>query len=298
MEGLVSVIITTYKRSFDTLSKAINSVLTQTYNNLELIIVDDNPEKSSHKVDIQSNLKALNDNRVNYIQHENNQGACVARNTGINNSRGNYIAFLDDDDEWLPNKLEYQIRKFSDEKVGLVYCFAYIITIKDNKQISKNVISNRVSGMVYDKLIEKNFIGSTSFVILKKEALDQCGYFNNDLKSSQDYDLWLRISKGYKVNYVDIPLVNYYIHEGERISENVDNKIQGKEKINELNIDYLKLHPIIHSKRKLTVVPFYAVKYGCKFAMKKWWEAVKIYPYHSAILKNLVKLILYSFRSI
>lgn len=298
MDELVSVIITTYKRSFATLSKAINSVLNQTYNNLELIIVDDNSKEFTNKVDIQSNIKKLNDSRVKYIQHENNQGACAARNTGIKNSKGNYIAFLDDDDEWLPRKIEYQLQKFSDENVGLVYCDSYTITIKNNKEISKDVRSHRISGMVYGELIKRNFIGSTSFALVKKQALDTCGIFNNQLKSAQDYELWLRISNVYKVDYVSNPLVNYYVHDGERISANLTNKIQGLEKINEFNLDYLESHPRIYSKRKLLIVPYYAGRYGLKFAIKKWWEAVKLYPYHRATIRNLVKIFLYRFRSI
>ncbi|MBD8591096.1 glycosyltransferase [Peribacillus simplex] len=296
MDNLVSVIIPTYKRPFGTLVKAINSVLEQSYSNLEVIIVDDSPNGDSNRNEVENKIKTLVDPRVRYIQHEFNQGACSARNSGIEVCRGKYIAFLDDDDEWLSKKLELQLAKFENTEVGLVYCDSYTITLKDDKEIKKDMRANRVSGWVYDKLILDNFIGSTSFIMLRKEALDTCGFFNNNLKSAQDYELWLRISKKYKVDYVDTPLVNYYVHEGERISTNIDYRIQGLEKINELNMNYLGLHPKVNCLRNLKLVPYYNKKYGHKVAFLKWLEAVKLYPFQTENIKCFINIINYTFQ--
>lgn len=292
---LVSVIITTFKREPIMVERAIKSVVNQTYKSLELIIVDDSPYDYKQRASIASMVESFDDNRIKYIQHKENKGACEARNTGIKNSNGAYVAFLDDDDEWKLNKLELQLDKFANG-VGLVYCDSYTITLKNNQQINKTIRENRISGLVYRELLGKNFIGSTSFVIIKREALIQCGYFNKEFKSAQDYDLWLRVSKKYKVEYVDLPLVNYYIHEGERISENVANRIQGLEKIIEVNKNYLEKNPKLYSEKKLLIVPFYAVKYGFKYSFRKWWEAVKIYPYHRPVMRSLVKIAIYKMR--
>lgn len=296
--NLVSVIIPTYKRPFKILGRALNSVLKQSYTNLEIIIVDDSPNSDLNRNEVENEIKKINDSRVRYIQHEFNQGACKARNTGIQHSNGNYIAFLDDDDEWLPNKLELQLQKFEDPEVGLVYCDAYFIFIKNDSEIKQYIRRNSISGWVYDKLFVKNYIGSTSFVILKREALDLCGMFDISLRSAQDLELWLRISKKYKVDFVDIPLAKCYRHDGERISTNINNKIQGQERVIELYMDYLVLHPKIYSLRRLKLVPYYAIRDNYRIAFKKWLEAVKIYPFQKENITYLAKIFFYRIRSI
>jgi len=291
LNSLVSIIIPTYKRPFEILSRAINSVLYQSYKNIEVIVVDDSPNDFSNRKDIEKNLKRIVDHRVRYIQHPCNKGACAARNTGINNSSGEYIAFLDDDDEWLPDKLELQLKKIKNSNVGLIYCSSYTITLKGNKQVKKTVKCADISGWVYDKLIMENFIGSTSFVLIKKEVIESCGVFNNDILSAQDYELYLRISKKYEIGFVNIPLVNYYVHEGERISTNVNNKIQGLEKVIELNMDYLKSNPKAMAIRRLKITPYYAIRHGCKFALLKLVEATRVYPFQIENLKYLLRIL-------
>ena len=113
---LISVIIPTFNR-VDLLKNAINSVLTQTYSNIEIIVIDDNSNDKTESL-----IKNLNDNRINYIKNKENLKAPLCRNIGINISRGEFIAFLDDDDIWYPNKLEEQIKLFDNSNVGLVYC--------------------------------------------------------------------------------------------------------------------------------------------------------------------------------
>lgn len=290
MNSLVSVIIPTFKRPYKTLSRAINSVLNQSYTNMEIIIVDDSPKDDFNRKEVEENLKIISDKRVRYIQHQYNQGACIARNTGINNSRGDYIAFLDDDDEWLPDKLQLQLKKIKNSDAGLIYCSSYTITLKDNRQVNKTVRFSKISGWAYNRLIIDNFIGSTSFVLLKKEVIDSCGVFNNDLLSAQDYELWLRISKKFQIDFVDTPLVNYYIHEGERISTNIDYKIKGLEKLNELNMEYLVSNPKAMAIRKLKITPYYAVKYGYKSAFLKLFQAARVYPFQIENIKYILTL--------
>jgi len=119
----VSVIIPTFNRAAF-LKSAIKSALHQTYDDIEIIVVDDNSSAPVHDV-----IKKLQDTRIKYIRHKHNFGVSVARNTGIKASKGKYIAFLDDDDEWLPEKLEKQIEiiKNSSEKVCGVYSNFFII---------------------------------------------------------------------------------------------------------------------------------------------------------------------------
>jgi len=272
------------------LKRAIDSVINQSYSNIEIIIVDDSPTDDVNRKEVENRIATIQDNRVKYIRHECNKGACEARNTGIRNSNGRYIAFLDDDDEWLPNKLELQVMKFTDQQVGLVYCDSYTIYIKDNDKQNKCIRANRVNGWVYDKLIIENFIGSTSFVLIKREVFGTCGLFNADMKSAQDYEMWLRISKKYKVDFVDTPLVNYYVHGGDRISSNIDYRIAGLERLNEINTDYLSRHPRALSIRRLKLVPYYNIKSGHKKALVKWFEAIWTYPFQIIAIKYLIRI--------
>lgn len=284
-QTLVSVIIPTFKRQFVILEKALRSVIAQTYKNIEIIVVDDSPNDYPYREDIKRNIELLNDRRIRYFQHEQNMGACAARNTGIQYSKGEYLAFLDDDDEWLPNKLEKQLRKAEDTGASLIYCSSYIIKIKMHNIKSKRIKkTKKKSGYIFDDLILDNFIGSTSYVLVEKLALIRCHSFDIQMKASQDYDLWLRIAKKYKVDYVDLPLVKYYLHEDERISMNMNSKIQGTLRIIEKNIDYLKAHPKAMSNKLLTIMIFYIEKKEFIHAMQKFNEAIKIYP------KNILSL--------
>ncbi|WP_079474804.1 glycosyltransferase family 2 protein [Marinococcus halophilus] len=289
MENLISVVLPTYKRNSITLMRAINSVLDQTHKHLEVIIVDDNSRNDQFRKEVQREVENIRDERVHYVKHAENKGACRARNTGIEQSQGDFIAFLDDDDEWISTKLEMQIKKFLDPAVGLVYCDSYSIFIKKELEIEKKIRKSKHSGWIYSDLIKNNIIGSTSFVLLKKEVFSEVGKFNEKLKSAQDYELWLRVAKKYKVDKVDLPLVNYYIHDGERISTKVTNKIQGLEWLNEINKTYLLHHPEVHSLRKLKLAPFYAKEYGLKTGIYKWILAVKIYPANIVKTKYLIK---------
>lgn len=289
MDINVTVVLTTYKRPWNIVERAINSVLKQTYTNLELIIVDDSPDEFKDRNLIEQNIKNINDNRIQYIQHKYNQGACAARNTGVKNSTGFYIGFLDDDDEWLPEKIELQLKKFDKKDIGLVYCHSNTVVLKNNIVVDQQIRAYRHSGLVYKKLLKRNFIGSTSFPLLKRKVFDKVGYFKEDLKSAQDYDLWLRISKEYEINFVDKPLVNYYAHDGIRITTNVDNKIQGLEYINQLNIDVLKKDKKLYSLRKAKLILYYYERDGYWKALKKTWEAFRIYPFNIILIKNFIK---------
>lgn len=279
---LVSVIITTYKREPQMLLKAVKSVINQTYRETEIIVVDDSPSDYKYREDVRKMVKDV-DKSVVYIQHESNKGACAARNTGIKNSKGDFIAFLDDDDEWLESKLEKQMTKFADVNVGLVYCRQYVINLENGKKY----IGTKpfFSGNVYEHLILDNFIGSTSFVVMRKSVIDICGMFDVDLKSAQDYDLWLRASKVCQVDYVDEPLVNYYIHSGERISGNPKNKIQGLERLNQKNWDYISKNRMALWIRTIKLAPVYLWNKQYKDAIHAYIKAIKTRPF--CIRENL-----------
>lgn len=278
-QPLISVIIPTYKRRYLVLERAIKSVIAQTFKNIEIIIVDDSPDDYSYREEIKFNIQLLNDERIYYHQHKQTMGACAARNTGVQYSKGTYLAFLDDDDEWLPKKLEKQFDRAKETGATLITCSSYIIKFRQNDIRSKRIRRiKRISGYVFDHLILSNFIGSTSYVFLERRVFVSCGGFDVHMKASQDYDLWLRISKEFKINYVDCPLVNYFLHEDERISKNMNNKIQGLNRLIEKNLEYLETHPKAMSKKLLELMMFYIEKSEYTYAIELLKKAVKIYP--------------------
>ena len=278
----VSVIITTCKRKPNMIKRAIDSVLNQSYKGIEVIIVDDSPADYEYRNDVESMIIAL-DGNIKYFKHNKNMGACIARNTGINVARGDFIAFLDDDDEWLPSKLQKQMDLMNNTNCGLIYCRQNIV---NNNTFEVKIDKRKCyKGYVFDKLIKKNFIGSTSFVLAKKECFYKVGLFNTELESAQDYEMWLRIAKKYKVDYVNEPLVNYYVHNDGRISDNATKKIQGLEKLIQLYSGYLNKHKRVKGLRLIKIVPYYLNNGDKEKAYKTYIEAIKLNPF--SLINNL-----------
>jgi glycosyltransferase involved in cell wall biosynthesis len=227
MEEKITCIITTFKRPISILQRAINSIINQTYSNLELIIVNDAPQLVELVEDIRMLLTQYNQIPIQYIVHEKNMGACNARNTGIEHAMGKYVAFLDDDDEWLPEKLEKQYKLISKEKVALVYCSHFEIHGNGSRKlVTEELAREGIHHDDFERLLLNNFVGSTSYPLLSLEAVKSVGGFDINLKASQDHDLWLRIAKEYPIANCNEPLVNYYFSE-ESISSNMANKLQG-----------------------------------------------------------------------
>lgn len=218
----VSVIIPTYNRA-GLIGKPIQSVLNQTYQNFEIIVVDDCSTDNTEEV-----LERFNDPRIRYIRHQQNSGAAIARNTGINNSTSPYIAFLDSDDEWLPEKLEKQLNLFQqcDPEVGFIYTgFA---AVDESNQV-KRVISANYRGSLRDRVLYSNFIGTPSTVMVKSNYLKQVKGFDPEMPSFiADWDLWLRLSEHCQFETISEVLVLYdYNDSGDRLTLNHKSVVEG-----------------------------------------------------------------------
>ncbi|OUW11135.1 MAG: hypothetical protein CBD26_03020 [Candidatus Pelagibacter sp. TMED166] len=226
---LISVIIPTFNR-VDLLKNAINSVLTQTYSNIEIIVIDDNSNDNTESL-----IKNLNDNRINYIKNKENLKAPLCRNIGINISRGEFIAFLDDDDIWYHNKLEEQIKLFDNSNVGLVYCVTDLFFENYNLTYSTKP---QKRGNIFNDILVNNYIGATPSVVVRKEALKSLKikkneYFDTSFEARQDYDLWIRICKRWDVDFVSKSLLKQnYRKNLVRISSDLNNHINAHKKIN------------------------------------------------------------------
>lgn len=200
----VSVVIPTYNRAH-LVGRAIQSVLNQTYQDFEIIVVDDGSTDNTEEV-----VKSFNDPRIRYIRHDQNRGGSAARNTGIKMARGEYIAFQDSDDEWLPEKLEKQMRVFENApaEVGVVYTGFWRIEGDRRTYIPSDKISQK-EGNIQGELLKGNFV-TTQATVLKKECFEKAGMFDQRLPRFQDWELFIRISKYYEFKCIDEPLVISY----------------------------------------------------------------------------------------
>jgi glycosyltransferase involved in cell wall biosynthesis len=192
----VDVIIPTYN-GLPYLKQAVESVLAQTHKDFILYIVDDG---STDKGATEKYVKALGDPRVRYLRKKNG-GQATARNYGIKASSSAYVAFLDSDDLWRPDKLAKQLEvmeKRSD--VGLVYGLCKLIDA-DGKEVRKVTYEKR--GDLFKYLLTGNRItGSGSMVLVRREVFDKVGVFHEDFLIGEDWEMWLRIAKDYQIDYV------------------------------------------------------------------------------------------------
>lgn len=280
---MVSVVITTCGRKPDILRRAVDSVLCQTYSDWELIVVDDSPREYALRDAVRQMVEEAGERsknrRVRYIAHEVNKGACAARNTGLAAAGGEFIAYLDDDDEWLPEKLEIQVGKALEagSDVALIYCGSFVRVEGSEEIFLKKRQYHR--GHIFDSLILENYIGSTSFPLMRTECLREIGGFDVSMQSAQDADVWLRLAARYRIDYVETPLVYYHKHGGERITTNVAKKISGMERMNEKNQEYLAEHPYAFCIRNMKLACMCAKGGELGRALCIWKKAAEKCPW-------------------
>lgn len=223
---LVSVVIPTYKRS-DKIGKAIESVLNQTYNNIEIIVVDDNANFPEERENTKKVVEKYKNERIVYIQNKVNLGGAKTRNVGINKSKGNYIAFLDDDDEFLQTKIEKQMKlmkqkELEKKNVAMIYCYKEIIDTNGNTVWISNV--NVEGNCLFEHL--KQCVETTSTWLCKKEALLKVQGFE-DVKAHQDNILLIKLlAQGYEIYRVPEVLLKFYLHNGNGITKRNKNYIE------------------------------------------------------------------------
>lgn len=202
---MVSVVIPTRNRA-SLLSRAIDSILNQTYRDWECIIVDGQSSDNTYQV-----VHSFKDERIIYLLNKSgNCSASANRNAGIKIARGNYIAFLDDDDEWMPEKLEKQVKLITllPKKYGMVYCWMDYydgdILLHHHNMMNRNSI--------FPKVLSRIMTGGTPTLLFRKEVVSDIGGFDERILNGDDQDYIRRVAQKYMVDFVPEPLVKVYIN--------------------------------------------------------------------------------------
>ena len=198
MKPYISVIIPVYNRSI-LLTRAVDSVLKQSYQKFELIIVNDGSTD-----DISFALCKYDDERLTTLTIPHS-GVSAARNTGVAHAKHDYIAFLDSDDQWVEDKLEKQIKILSDNP-GYEICYTGEKWVRNGKVFSHKKALKKFNGFVFDKCLEDCFIGCST-VLMTKKIFDEAGGFDTNLTVCEDYDIWLKITAKHPVLLIEAPLI-------------------------------------------------------------------------------------------
>lgn len=224
MNPLVSVVVTTYDRP-NKCKRAVRSVQDQTYDPLEIIIVEDGTD-----TDIEEWVMAEHP-EIQYIQHDTNKGLAAARNTGLEQSTGDYIAYLDDDDAWKPTRIEKQIERLASlkprerEKVGVVYCGT---ERRAPDGTIKSVGHPKNSGNLRESIQDMGASTLSSSFLFNRKCLIDVGEFDEKLSSSIDHDIWMSLAThDYHAVTVDEPLVTIYLSDDQNMMTNTHSRILG-----------------------------------------------------------------------
>ena len=207
----VSVIIPVYNRTFS-IRDAVESVLIQSVKPSEIIVIDD-----GSSFDMVLYLK-------NYMQHirliklNENKGISFARNTGIKAACSEYIAFLDSDDLFLPEKLEYQLNYMAENNLYISHTDEF--WYRKDRWINQGKSNKRYGGYIFDKILDKCRI-SPSSLIVHKSVFDEAGYFNEDLRVCEDYEISLRFALKYNIGYLEKKLIIKRAVEGNSLSKGI-----------------------------------------------------------------------------
>ncbi|MBR1930097.1 MAG: glycosyltransferase family 2 protein [Lachnospiraceae bacterium] len=200
----VSVIIPTYNRA-DKLMISVNSVLEQTYSNLELIIVDDGSQDHTRQV-----VEGIADERVRYVALPQNGGVSIARNTGAECATSDIIAFQDSDDAWRPDKLEKQMDYWRlHPEFEMVYCSYMMHKYQFEYIVPAEHMEGPMEGDIFSWLILRNSIGAPTMV-MKRESFLKVGGFDSSMRSLEDWEFVIRFAREYQIGFVDEVLMDVY----------------------------------------------------------------------------------------
>jgi rhamnopyranosyl-N-acetylglucosaminyl-diphospho-decaprenol beta-1,3/1,4-galactofuranosyltransferase len=269
LEPTVSVVLPTYERA-DLVGRAVRSVLTQTFANFELVVVDD-----ASTDDTEACIRTFSDVRIRYIKRETNGGVAAAQNSGLSAARGAFITFLHSDDEYRPEKLEAQLGLLldADADVGVVEC----ATIVSNGS-SAHPTPPRLQGIGYEDLLAFRVGVHISAFMFKRECLDS-GRFDETLRCWEDWDLLVRLVRRTQFAFVDAPLVVLHQHQGPRLSD----PHVALESLVTLANKYrpeLKIRPKVRALWHFKVARFYLERHDQVTARQQLLKSARAWPWN------------------
>ncbi len=203
---LVSVIIPTHNR-VDLLKETLFSILNQTFSDFELIVVSDGSNDGTDEM-----VTKIKDSRVSLIQQNKSGQPAKPRNRGISASKGKYVALCDDDDIWEPNKLEVQVKTMEDSPlIDMSYTNGRVL--KNGILFEAALNRRKVFDNHFNELLYGNFIPNSS-VLIRRTVFDKIGLINisDEFRGIEDYEFWFRIARNCKLEYIDLPLIQYRVH--------------------------------------------------------------------------------------
>lgn len=276
----VSVIILTRNRAH-LVQRAIESALAQTFQDFEIIVVDDASEDDTAAV-----VMGISDPRVHYRKNQSNLGEARSRNAGIACARGEYIAFLDDDDTWLPEKLAAQVSLLDTlpAKVGAVYT-SYIRVDVATGATGATVRAEK-RGNLSSELCEQNWVG-LSTILVRRECFDKVGGFDEELGFGTDYDMWIRIGRDYEFEAISRPLVRYAVH-STQMSGNTRTILRGKEHQLHKYRDYFAVNRRSYGRYLLSLGVLYCYNGEAGRGRAILLRALRAYPFEPRIYANLL----------
>jgi len=257
-----TAIIATFNRA-DMLREAIQSVLAQTFKDFELIIVDD------HSTDNTKDIAAsIQDSRVRYIVNDHLKGNSGARNAGISRAEGKWVAFLDDDDTWFPEKLELVYQKIgaSDDSVGLIYTGVVFYNFDSGQCVSKRLPEKK--GWIQSELIIENYIGTPSAVCVRTDILRKIEGFDERINHFEDGELYVRIAGLSKVEFVKEVLTYYRTSNMDKVSISLENGLQSFDLFWEKHKELINKSPRLRHLAASRVFRFAVKKRSLRHIMK------------------------------
>lgn len=243
---MISVIIPSYNRA-ETIRRSVDSVLNQSYRDIEVIVVDDCSTDGTLDV-----ISGYTDNRLRCVKHKQNRGACAARNTGIEYARGEYIAFQDSDDSWRPDKLRYQLELLQKQEADICFCKMERHGYPADKARFYPELSEGV--VTYEVLLSRSYV-STQTILARREMCD-IHKFDILIKRMQDYDWIIRAAHNAKVCFANEVLVDVYLQRNSITTFEIDKIRKCNEVLLKKYPDLCRQYPAFHV-RLLSKIAYY-----------------------------------------
>jgi glycosyltransferase involved in cell wall biosynthesis len=222
-------------------------------NEFEVVVADDASDDGTGDM-----IRAIGDRRIKYIRHDRNMGVASARNTAIANATGEHIAFLDDDDEWLPEKLRHQLDHMDTlgKHVGAICCGNYEVESSSNRVLEE--IRPSLQGYIFERMLAQGFFNRTSTMLVRASCFQTVGLFDPAFRYGEDFDMWVRLAREYAFDYVAMPLVRVYLQPN-GLTQDFHAIISGAETDLNKYREFYERSPRVHSKRLHRLATYYCL---------------------------------------